>query len=254
MIFKYKYKDDYNGIHSFKNNQECGYYDNKTMDIKYPNSGFRIVGDLSKIKKDEYNCNTMMLDEVEHSITKYKRNLSIFNTVKGYIECENDKEISYVRIIKKSIWAFLIPLLLVIIFIAGIYMYQLNINKIPVDKSAVTYNFPDGVENKSDGEIMTPGYGDLAMKADTDIIKVNLKNIPGNPCYFKYIIEMADTNEVIYESDMIEPGKAVSEVKLNKVMKEGTYPIRIWVHSYDLQDYRVELNKSKFDVNLKVLK
>lgn len=254
MIFKYKYKNDYSGTYKLKNNQEVGYYDNKTMDIKYPNSGFKIVGDLSKIKKGEYNSNTMVLDEVEHSITQYKRNLNIFNRVKGYIECENDKEISYVRIIKKSVWVFIIPFLLISILISGIYIYQLNSNKVPVDKSAVTYNFPDGVENKSGGEIMTPGYGDLVMKSDTDTIKVNLKNIPGNPCYFKYVIEIADTNEIIYESDLIEPGKAVSEVKLNKEMKEGTYPIRIWVHSYDLKDYTIELNKSKFDVNLKVLK
>lgn len=53
-----------------------------------------------------------------------------------------------------------------------------------------------------------PGYPSITIPADTKDVTVNLMNPEGNPCYFTFTLVLKDTDETIYQSKMVEPGKA----------------------------------------------
>lgn len=55
--------------------------------------------------------------------------------------------------------------------------------------------------------IRIPGYPSITVPADTTDIEMNLENPAGNPCYFTFELVLKDTNETLYTSKMVEPGK-----------------------------------------------
>ena len=65
---------------------------------------------------------------------------------------------------------------------------------------------------------------------------------------------MDKTEEILYTSGLIEPGKAVVKETLNRPFPEGVYPITIKIRSYSLEDYEKELNGGAVQTNLVSLK
>lgn len=50
---------------------------------------------------------------------------------------------------------------------------------------------------------------------------MNLKNPEGNPCYFTFEIVLTETEETIYTSKMVEPGKAITEDELTRALNRA---------------------------------
>ena len=46
-------------------------------------------------------------------------------------------------------------------------------------------------------------------------------NPEGNPCYFTFTLVLKDTDETIYQSKMVEPGKAITQITLSKELSAG---------------------------------
>ena len=65
---------------------------------------------------------------------------------------------------------------------------------------------------------------------------MNLMNPEGNPCYFTFEIVLSDTGESIYKSAMVEPGKTISNVKLNHSLSAGEYKAVIKISTSSLTD------------------
>ena len=65
---------------------------------------------------------------------------------------------------------------------------------------------------------------------------MNLMNPEGNPCYFTFEIVLSDAGESIYKSAMVEPGKAISNVKLNHSLSAGEYKATIKISTSSLTD------------------
>ena len=65
---------------------------------------------------------------------------------------------------------------------------------------------------------------------------MNLMNPEGNPCYFIFEIVLNDTDETIYTSKMVEPGKAITEVTLENVLAAVEYPATIKITTASLAD------------------
>ena len=84
--------------------------------------------------------------------------------------------------------------------------------------------------------IRIPGYPSITIPADTKDVTVNLMNPEGNPCYFTFEIVLNDTDETIYTSKMVEPGKAITEVTLEKALAAGEYPATIKITTASLTD------------------
>lgn len=93
----------------------------------------------------------------------------------------------------------------------------------------------DSVAEKPEG-IRIPGYPRITIQADTKDVMMNLINPEGNPCYFTFEIVLTDENETIYVSEMVEPGKAVTNVTLSRALEKGEYPAVIKITTTSLED------------------
>ncbi len=84
--------------------------------------------------------------------------------------------------------------------------------------------------------IRIPGYPSITIAAGKEDVTMNLMNPEGNPCYFTFEIVLKDTGETIYKSDMVEPGKAISNVKLSHSLEKGEYKAVVKISTASLTD------------------
>ena len=105
-------------------------------------------------------------------------------------------------------------------------------------------------EEKPDG-IRILGYPRITIQADTKDVTMNLKNPEGNPCYFTFEIVLTDEDETLYISEMVEPGKAITNVTLSRALEKGEYPAMIKITTTSLED-GLEMNGANVETVLVV--
>lgn len=142
---------------------------------------------------------------------------------------------------KKNKILMVIIICLCLIIIAGlIYILKFRNGgsdsafKPDLDPNAKTQTVEDDGEKPTG--IRIPGYPTITIKADQKDVEMNLMNPEGNPCYFTFEIVLNDTDETIYTSKMVEPGKAITDVTLEKVLPAGEYPATIKITTASLED------------------
>ncbi|MDR1567829.1 MAG: hypothetical protein LBS33_04045 [Streptococcaceae bacterium] len=91
------------------------------------------------------------------------------------------------------------------------------------------------------------GYPEVHITAGSTEMAIPLENPKGNPCYFKYTLKLADTDEVLYESGDIAPGKFVNTQTLSRPLEKGEYDAVFEVRTLSLSEPHVAMN----GVNLK---
>lgn len=149
-------------------------------------------------------------------------------------------------------WHLIVIILLVLTLIAGGVFMGINWNnwfgdKTPVavidagamdwDDSKLPNNDKDTTPNKEKGKgIVIPGYPYIELPKDTKNVQVVLLNPKGNPCYFTFEIVLKDTDETIYTSKHVPPGKAVTDLTLSKALSEGSYKATIKITTNSLSD------------------
>ena len=117
-----------------------------------------------------------------------------------------------------------------------------------VHKNTVEWN-QDMKSADIDVGIQIPYYSDVYMKGGTDTIDMTLFNPKENDCYFTYTFILSDTGEEIYQSDLIGPGRALEQVKLNQEVPNGTYKLNIRVDTYTMENQET-LNNAIVATNL----
>ena len=105
-------------------------------------------------------------------------------------------------------------------------------------------------EVKQEG-IRILGYPRITIQADTTDVTMNLKNPEGNPCYFTFEIVLTDEEESLYQSKMVEPGKAITNVTLSRALEKGEYPAMIKITTTSLED-GMEMNGANVETVLVV--
>ena len=107
-----------------------------------------------------------------------------------------------------------------------------------LDSNASETASNDGNNEEADKPegIRIPGYPSITVPADTTDIEMNLENPVGNPCYFTFELVLKDTNETLYTSKMVEPGKAITNVTLSHGLEKGEYPAVIKISTASLED------------------
>ncbi len=101
--------------------------------------------------------------------------------------------------------------------------------------------------------IKIPGYGELTVAAKDTNWKISLVNPKDNDCYFKYSITIDDSEEPIYESDYIEPGKAITEFEVSKGLEAGEYKIHLNIASYSMDGNNTRMNGADVQADLHVV-
>ena len=88
-------------------------------------------------------------------------------------------------------------------------------------------------------------------EADKKDVQMNLMNPEGNPCYFTFTLVLKDTDETIYQSKMVEPGKAITQITLSKELSAGEYPAILKISTAVMDDGRA-MNGANVETVLKV--
>lgn len=94
---------------------------------------------------------------------------------------------------------------------------------------------PDKNEGESAG-IQIPGYPSITLPADAADVTVALLNPEGNPCYFIFELVLSDTDEVLYTSGMVAPGKVLTDITLSRPLAAGEYNATIRISTASLED------------------
>lgn len=153
----------------------------------------------------------------------------------------------------RKIW--MIGTVLVIVLAAGItagYFLLWNrdtaSNGLKVQKNTIEWD-QDMQSADKNADIQIPYYGDVYMEGGSDKIDMTLVNPKENDCYFVYTFILSDTGEEIYQSDLIEPGRALTEADLEDEVPAGTYKMDIRIDTYTMDDQKT-LNNAVVSTNL----
>ena len=91
-------------------------------------------------------------------------------------------------------------------------------------------------KNSTVPQIKIAGFSSWHVPAEqTENIPIALKNPDNNPCYFSFTIVLTDTDEIIYQSDMVPPGESIRKIDISKPLSEGTYPAIVQIRTNELE-------------------
>lgn len=112
----------------------------------------------------------------------------------------------------------------------------------------------DNASGDAEG-IKIPGYGEISIAAGTDTMQMALVNPEDNPCYFQFTLTVDDNGEEknLYESGLVEPGKAVKEFAIENLPSAGDYDMLIKIHTYSLENAETSMNGAEVATILHVV-
>lgn len=145
---------------------------------------------------------------------------------------------------KKGILILSGSILVIAMIAVGLYFLLTKKDSDSADKPGpdmVAESEPDTVVESDSGTekpegIRIPGYPRITIQADTKDVTMNLINPEGNPCYFTFEIVLTEENETIYVSEIVEPGKSITDVTLSHALEKGEYPAVIKITTTSLED------------------
>ena len=149
---------------------------------------------------------------------------------------------------KKRQWIILAAVLVILAAAAGLFLTFGTRRENPDGKGIVLEEGAEGwdgeMKDMSEGQtgIKIPGYGEITVPTGETTWKITLANPEENTCYFKYTVTIDDSETPIYESDLIEPGKAVREFEVTEPLEAGDYEIHLNISTYAMDEELTPLN------------
>lgn len=116
----------------------------------------------------------------------------------------------------------------------------------------------EGTQNREIGKtgvvlgIQLPGYEKINLQSGTLTQNVNFPNAQGNSVYFRLTLALNDTNEVIYQSNLVEPGNTLYQIELEKQLSPGEYPCSIHYETFTMDGNFTPQNGAVMDTLLSV--
>ncbi|MEG1500628.1 MAG: hypothetical protein RR396_01590 [Clostridiales bacterium] len=109
---------------------------------------------------------------------------------------------------------------------------------------SVHYNLDENAldwQEPQEGQIVNqyidiPGYPYLYFKANDQSAEVNFLNPASNPCFFVFALVLDKTGQVIYQSQMVAPGKFLPRIQLQHGLAQGEYPATIQITTFSLDN------------------
>ena len=149
---------------------------------------------------------------------------------------------------KKRQWIILAAVLVILAAAAGLFLTFGTRRENPDGKGIVleegAEDWDGEMKDMSEGQtgIKIPGYGEITVPAGETTWKITLANPEENTCYFRYTVTIDDSETPIYESDLIEPGKAVREFEVTEPLEAGDYEIHLNISTYAMDEELTPLN------------
>lgn len=149
---------------------------------------------------------------------------------------------------KKRQWIILAAVLVILAAAAGLFL-AFGISRDTPDGKGIVLDegaedWDGEMKDMSEGQtgIKIPGYGEITVPAGETTWKITLANPEENTCYFRYTVTIDDSETPIYESDLIEPGKAVREFEVTEPLEAGDYEIHLNISTYAMDEELTPLN------------
>ena len=149
---------------------------------------------------------------------------------------------------KKRQWIILAAVLVILAAAAGLFLTFGTRRENPDGQGIVleegAEDWDGEMKDMSEGQtgIKIPGYGEITVPTGETTWKITLANPEENTCYFKYTVTIDDSETPIYESDLIEPGKAVREFEVTEPLEAGDYEIHLNISTYAMDEELTPLN------------
>lgn len=106
---------------------------------------------------------------------------------------------------------------------------------------------------KNTDTIDIPGFAAMNFQAEVTEQAVNLYNPEQNTCYFKMTI-LLDDGTKLWESELVEPGKAIYNLILDEPLDAGVYEnATLRYECFAMDDEQMPLNGSEIRFTLNVL-
>ena len=120
-----------------------------------------------------------------------------------------------------------------------------------IDPNGEDYVEPEKSINKN---VVLPGWGEIRIKANTTNITsgVDFYNPQANEGEFYLKFKLVLNDEVLYESDLVEPGKHIKKITLSKPLKKGEYDAVVFIQPYKM-DKKTTTNNGNVKVKLVVI-
>ena len=141
----------------------------------------------------------------------------------------------------KAKWIILLVLILAVVA-AALLIFQPWAGDRPsgggliIDPNAGEY--VDPTQTPVEPGVAIPGKGSITIPANQQTVSVDFYNPDANDglYYLTYKLSLADTGEVLYESNAIPPGKHIQSITLSRALPAGTYDAVIHVQPYRISD------------------
>ncbi|MGL9730947.1 tRNA (uracil-5-)-methyltransferase [Enterococcus sp. DIV0756] len=149
----------------------------------------------------------------------------------------------------------LIASILLVVFLVGgfmIYRYSQNEETLLADvESAEEWTGERKVSRESSPTIEIPGFDSISLKAETKEQQVNFHNPKKNTCYFKLSL-WQDAETKLWESKLLEPGKAIYDLTLDQPLAAGSYDQAFLKYECFSLKEQEPLNGSEINLTLNV--
>lgn len=206
-------------------------------------------------KKKKQEIGTLLFGETP--IAPVYKEKSTLKSVKGYFQVSVSKN-EFVAFERPHLLLFLLPILLVLLLSLLVAFCGRSDGSLITDNPwmpTIDQHISDSTaaeEKPTVPQIKIAGFSAWHVPAgQTENIPIALKNPEGNPCYFSFSIVMADTEEILYRSDMVPPGEAIRKISISKPLTAGTYSAKILIHTNELETGR-EMNSANLNLTITV--
>lgn len=150
----------------------------------------------------------------------------------------------------------IIGIIIILLLLAGALVVGLNWHKwfggeaidtfhpsqsgnLEIDPGAGEWNgdqIPDKSQDVPAVGIKIPGYPSIELPPEQADVAIVLLNPEGNPCYFKFELVLKDSDESLYQSELVPPGQAITQLTLARGLSAGEYHATIKITTYSTVD------------------
>lgn len=178
-------------------------------------------------------------------------------SIRGYLYVGDN---NFIAIENHRKWLWLLPILLALILLLVFSFCGRTPEQTPVEE---TSSWSPVIEDdlgedttaastQSGAQIQIAGFSSWHIPAgQTEDLPIYLHNPDENPCYFSFRIVLEDTDETLYQSDMVPPGETIRQVDFAHSLDAGTYDVVIYITTNALDDGS-PMNTAKLNVVLTV--
>lgn len=120
------------------------------------------------------------------------------------------------------------------------------------DTLGITENTTAPTIEKNPNSIAIPGYEILELKANTKQQALCLPNPGQNMCYFQISLYL-ENGTLLWQSELIEPGKTSKPIVLTECLSKGIYPKAVLQYAcFRMDEDLTPLNGAETKVTLRV--